>query len=62
MEGFVLGKVIWEGWREPDENTPQPVGIIYGANLSKKAPEKKDEPKEKQDIATDLGGRNVIKT
>jgi hypothetical protein len=62
MEGFVMGNITWNGWREPDENTPQPVSIIYGANLRKKAPEKNDEPEEKQDIAIDLGERNVIKT
>jgi hypothetical protein len=62
MEGFFMAKFVWNGWREPDEYTPQSVNIIYGANLRKKAPEKKDEPEEIQDIKADLGGRNVIET
>ena len=57
-----MAKITWNGWLEPGENTPQPVSIIFGANLRKKAPEKKDEPEDKQEIAIDLGERNVIKT
>ena len=33
LEGFVMGKTIWEGWREPDDDTPQLVSIVTGANL-----------------------------